>query len=178
MMPLLVMLLTTSAPDRLRTAELPAYPRSPHVRLGDELAIAGERIRISYFTTPDPAPLVARHFLAEWRRAGWVVTHDRTGEVETVSAFRTLEGLQLSVILRPSRGRTVAFSVVRDLWSQVRAPADAATPDRIRLGDGFAVSLVRSAPAPGSTMKDSTLFPLSADWSLRVEPGRFEEGER
>jgi len=97
--------------------ELPVYPGSVHTRIGDDLIIDGECFRIAYFITDDEMTKVAEYFLGEWNRRGYPAGVDGDPRVElVVSAFYTRQGLQRSVILRPHLGRTLGFSVLRDLW--------------------------------------------------------------
>jgi hypothetical protein len=97
--------------------ELPAYPNTAQVQIGDELIIGGEYFRISYFTTPDSMSAVADYFFQTWKGMGLPTMVDgdpRDGLV--VSAFYTREGLQRSIVLKERAGKTIGFATVRDLW--------------------------------------------------------------
>jgi hypothetical protein len=101
--------------------ELPVYPGAVHTRIGNDLVIAGEYYRMAYFTTDDSMEKVAGYFAKHWRNLGYptAVEGDLKDEA-VVSALYTREGLQRGVVLRKHLGKTVGFSVLRDLW--VRAP--------------------------------------------------------
>ena len=98
---------------------LPAYPGTVHTRIGNDLVIGGEYYRLAYFTTDDSMKKVARYFERQWREEGYPVTVDGDFEDEgVVSAFYTREGLMRSIVLRKHEGKTLAFSVLKDLWLQ------------------------------------------------------------
>ena len=44
------------------SVEIPYYPETTPIQVGDELIIGGEHFRISYFTTKDPVESVAKYF--------------------------------------------------------------------------------------------------------------------
>jgi hypothetical protein len=101
--------------------ELPVYPGAVHTRIGRDLIIAGEYYRMAYFTTDDSMEKVADYFAKHWRELGYpTVVEGDLREEAVVSALYTREGLQRGVVLRRHLGRTVGFTVLRDLW--VRAP--------------------------------------------------------
>ena len=101
--------------------ELPVYPGAVHTRIGNDLVIAGEYYRLAYFTTDDSMEKVAGYFAKHWRTLGYPTAVDGDLKDEAVvSALYTREGLQRGVVLRRHLGKTVGFSVLRDLW--VRAP--------------------------------------------------------
>src|SRR5262249_11353149 len=52
------------------SAEIPQYRETTPIQVGDELMIAGERFRISYFTTQDPVGTVAEYFFDKWKQMG------------------------------------------------------------------------------------------------------------
>lgn len=109
--------------------ELPVYPGTIHTRIGTDLVIAGEYYRLAYFLTDDPIPQVAQYFASHWKRLGIPTVVDGDGKEEMiVSAFYTREGLQRAVILRVHQGRTLGFSVLRDLWLQQEASAHQEPP--------------------------------------------------
>lgn len=103
--------------------ELPVYPGAIHTRIGNDLVISGEYYRLAYFLTDDSIPQVAQYFIKEWKRRGIPTMLDGDGRDEViVSAFYTREGLQRAVILRKHQGRTLGFTVLKDLWVQMDAP--------------------------------------------------------
>jgi hypothetical protein len=101
--------------------ELPVYPGAVHTRIGKDLIISGEYYRMAYFTTGDSMEKVAEYFAKHWRELGYpTVVEGDLREEAVVSALYTREGLQRGVVLRKHLGKTVGFTVLRDLW--VRAP--------------------------------------------------------
>ncbi len=103
--------------------EIPPYPETTPIQVGDELIIGGERFRISYFTTKDPVSTVAEYFFDKWKQMGLPTMVDGHPETEMiVSAFYTRQGLQHAVVLWRRSGKTIGFATVRDLW--FRAAAD------------------------------------------------------
>jgi hypothetical protein len=127
--------------------ELPVYPGAVHTRIGNDLVISGEYYRLAYFTTDDSMEKVAGYFTRHWRELGYptVVEGDLRDEA-VVSALYTREGLQRGVVLRRHLGKTVGFTVLRDLW--VRAPR---------------------SPGAGLVKLEGTLF--SQDLTTRDDPG-------
>jgi len=113
--------------------EVPAYPNTVQIQIGDALVIGGEYFRIAYFTTPDSVSAVAEHFFQAWKKAGLPTMVDGHPEDEmVVSAFYTREGLQRSIVLKQWKGKTIAFATVRDLWVRV----DASPQEMFSPGDG------------------------------------------
>src|SRR5712692_4329651 len=105
---------------------VPVYPAAIHTHLGDDLSLDGFSFRMAYFTTRDSIRIVANHFFEEWKQQGYptVVEGNFEGEA-VVSAFSTRTALQRAVVLRLQRGKTLGFSVVRQLRSHFSAaPAD------------------------------------------------------
>src|ERR1700687_2384038 len=105
---------------------VPVYPGAIHTHLGDDLSLDGFSVRIAYFTTRDSIRVVANHFFQEWNQQGYptVVEGDFEGEA-VVSAFSTRTAVQRAVVLRLQRGKTLGFSMVRQLESHFpAAPAD------------------------------------------------------
>jgi hypothetical protein len=102
---------------------LAGYPGTVSTRIGNDLIIAGEHYRMAYFTTDDPPRKVAAHFERLWREAGYptVETGDFADE-GVVSAFFTRQGLMRSIVLRRHEGRTLGFSVLKDLWLKAGRP--------------------------------------------------------
>lgn len=127
--------------------ELPVYPGAVHTRIGRDLVIAGEYYRMAYFTTDDAMEKVAGYFERHWRELGYpTVVEGDLREEAVVSALYTREGLQRGVVLRRHLGKTVGFSVLRDLW--LRAPR---------------------RPNAGLVKLEGTLF--SQDITTRDDPG-------
>lgn len=100
---------------------LPVYPGTVHTRIGNDLLIGGEYYRLAYFQTGDSLKAVAKYFQRQWTEEGYPVTVDGNFVDEgVVSAFYTREGLVRSVVLCRHEGKTLGFSVLKDLW--VREP--------------------------------------------------------
>ncbi|WP_239470624.1 hypothetical protein [Archangium violaceum] len=111
-----LLLLLWAAPSRAEQ-ELAVYPGTVHTRIGNDLLIGGQYHRMAYFTTPDPMVKVAKYFTDLWRKQGYPVVASGDFKQEgVVSAFYTREGLQRAVVLRTHMGKTVGFTVLKDLW--------------------------------------------------------------
>jgi hypothetical protein len=123
-----LLLLLWAAPSRAEQ-ELATYPGAVHTRIGNDLLIAGQYHRMAYFTTKDPMGKVAGYFHDFWTKQGYpvVVDGDMRQEV-VVSAFYTREGLQRAVVLRTIRGKTVGFTVLKDLWLYQKPSAGKSGP--------------------------------------------------
>ena len=124
------MLLSSTIVAGLPT-QMPVYPNTVQIQIGDELIVGGEYFRIAYFTTPDSVTDVAEYFFQKWKRMGFPTLVDGHPEEEMiVSAFYTREGIQRSVVLKQRAGKTIGFSTLRDLWSSARptAPAEMLSP--------------------------------------------------
>ncbi|MBX7098616.1 MAG: hypothetical protein K1X89_12990 [Myxococcaceae bacterium] len=103
----------------LASAEQPlaVYPGTVHTRIGNDLVIGGEYYRVAYFVTADPPAKVAAFFAKQWKQEGYPVTQDGDFRDEgVVSAFYTREGLVRSVVVRRYEEKTLAFTVLKDLW--------------------------------------------------------------
>lgn len=101
--------------------ELPTYPGAVHTRIGNDLNIDGQLYRIAYFTTTDEPGKVAYYFWWHWKHEGYPVTRGGDFEKEgVVSAFYTRQGLIRSVIVTRHEGKTLAFSVLADLWTDAK----------------------------------------------------------
>jgi hypothetical protein len=125
---LLLLPLLWSAPSRAEQ-ELAVYPGTVHTRIGNDLVIAGQYHRMAYFTTKDPMEKVAKYFSDHWRKLGYPVVVDGDLKQEAVvSAFYTREGLQRAVVLRNHMGKTVGFTVLKDLWLYQPPPSAGNTP--------------------------------------------------
>ena len=108
------------------SVEIPRYPETTPIRIGDELIIGGERFLISYFTTKDAVSTVAEYFFDKWKQMGLPTMVDGHPEGEMiVSAFYTRQGLQASVVLRRRSGKTIGFATIRDFWFQAQADGGA-----------------------------------------------------
>ena len=126
--------------------ELPVYPGAVHTRIGNDLVIGGRYYRIAYFTTQDSPSKVGRYFADLWTKAGYPVTVDGDFQPEgVVSAFYTREGLQRSVVVTQHMGKTLAFTVLKDLWA---SPKEKPAKDLVQLeGTLFSQDLgARDAP--------------------------------
>lgn len=111
-----LLLLLWAAPSRAEQ-ELAVYPGTVHTRIGEELLIGGQPHRLAYFTTTDSLVKVARYFHGCWTKQGYpVVVNGDLQREAVVSAFFTREGLQRAVVLRTHLGKTVGFTVLKDLW--------------------------------------------------------------
>lgn len=125
---LFLLLLLWSAPSRAEQ-ELAVYPGTVHTRIGNDLLIAGQYHRMAYFTTTDPMMKVAKYFSDHWEKQGYpVVVDGDLKEEAVVSAFYTREGLQRAVVLRNHMGKTVGFTVLKDLWLYEPPPSAGKTP--------------------------------------------------
>jgi hypothetical protein len=124
------MLLSSTVVAGLPT-QMPVYPNTVQIQIGDDLIIGGEYFRIASFSTPDSVTDVAEYFFQKWKRIGFPTMVDGHPEEEMiVSAFYTREGIQRSVVLKQRAGKTIGFSTLRDLWSSARpsAPAEMLSP--------------------------------------------------
>jgi len=104
--------------------ELAVYPGTVHTRIGNDLLINGQYHRMAYFTTKDSMEKVAKYFAEYWNKQGYPVVVDGDLEEEgVVAAFYTREGLQRAVVLRKHMGKTVGFTVLKDLWLYEKPPS-------------------------------------------------------
>lgn len=111
-----LLLLLWASPPRAEQ-ELAVYPGTVHTRIGEELLIGGQHHRMAYFTTTDSLVKVASYFHGFWTKQGYpVVVNGDLRREAVVSAFFTREGLQRAVVLRTHQGKTVGFTVLKDLW--------------------------------------------------------------
>jgi hypothetical protein len=135
---------------------LPVYPGTLLTPIGSELVISGEHYRLAYFTSADPILKVASYFQEAWQQQGYPTTRDGDfAEEGVVSAFFTREGLMQSVVLRRHQGRTVGFSVLKDLWVRQSIPP---APALVALeGTLFAQQLV-ARDDPGAAQHRSLLL--------------------
>ena len=122
-LPPLLWLLLWAVPSRAEQ-ELALYPGAVHTRIGTDLLIGGQYHRMAYFTTKDSMGKVARYFHDAWTKQGYpVVVEGDLRQEAVVSAFDTREGLQRAVVLRTHLGKTVGFTVLKDLWLSETPPA-------------------------------------------------------
>ncbi|PTL76196.1 hypothetical protein DAT35_51100 [Vitiosangium sp. GDMCC 1.1324] len=116
------MILLWAAPVRAEQ-ELAVYPGVVHTRIGQDLLIGGQYHRMAYFTTTDSLVKVAKYFHDSWTKQGYpVVVNGDLKQEAVVSAFSTREGLQRAVVLRGHLGKTVGFTVLKDLWLYEKPP--------------------------------------------------------
>lgn len=151
-----LLLLLCSAPALADEQELPVYPGAVHTRIGNDLDIGGQLYRIAYFTTDDEPGKVAYYFWWHWHHAGYPVTRDGDFEPEgVVSAFYTREGLQRSVIVTRHEGKTLAFAVLTDLWTQAQ---DKPNPALSRVeGTLFSTDLVSHGDPAASQQRTAVI---------------------
>lgn len=117
-----LMLLLWATPSRAEQ-ELAVYPGAVHTRIGEDLRIGGQYHRMAYFSTADSLVRVARYFHDSWTKQGYpVVVNGDLKQEAVVSAFYTREGLQRAVVLRTHLGKTVGFTVLKDLWLYEKTP--------------------------------------------------------
>lgn len=155
MKPLLAIAVFFACGAALAEQELPVYPGTVHTRIGNDLVISGEYYRIAYFTTPDPMKKVARYFNDEWTRQGYPTTLDGNFTDEgVVSAFYTREGLVRSVVLTLHEGKTVGFSVLKDLWVTKPVPP---SPALVTLEGALMAQDLASRDDPGAAQNRSLL---------------------
>jgi len=113
--------LALAASSALAQEPLPSYPGAPLTRIGTVLRLDGQDCQLGYFVAADPLPKVAAYFFSRWKNEGYPSTAEGPFPDEgVVSSFLTREGRQRAVILLTHQGRTLGFSLVRDLWSRPR----------------------------------------------------------
>jgi hypothetical protein len=125
---LTLLLLLWATPSRAEQ-ELAIYPGTVHTRIGEDLLIGGQYHRMAWFTTPDSLVEVAKYFHGFWMKQGHpVVVNGDLKQEAVVSAFSTREGLQRAVVLRTHLGRTVGFTVLKDLWLYEKPASSSKAP--------------------------------------------------
>jgi hypothetical protein len=136
--------------------QLATYPGAVHTRIGNDLIIGGELYRMAYFTTADSLEQVARHFEKQWKAQGYptVVEGDLRREA-VISALYTREGLQRGIVLRRHEGKTLGFTVLRDLWEQ--APVGG-RPGLVKLEGSLFTSDVASRDTDGGSQQRTSLI--------------------
>lgn len=135
---------------------LAVYPGTVHTRIGNDLVIDGELYRMAYFTTGDALPRVAAYFEKQWKEQGYPTVVE--GDLETeavVSALYTREGLQRGIVLRRHGGKTLGFTVLRDLWQ--RAPR-APSPGLVKLEGALYSADVGSRDTDGGSQHRTSLI--------------------
>lgn len=169
--------------------ELPVYPGAVHTRIGNDLNIDGQLYRIAYFTTDDEPGKVAYYFWWRWQHEGYPVTRDGNFEPEgVVSAFYTREGLERSVIVTRHDGKTLAFTVLADLWTYDRPKPNPAlshvegtlfTSDLTSRGDANA-SQQRTAVIAHDldTTRDSVLADLKSKGFTLTHQAQTVDGQK
>ncbi len=135
---------------------LPVYPGTVHTRIGNDLLIGGEYYRLAYFQSSDSLKQVARYFEKQWRDEGYPVTVDGDFKDEgIVSAFYTREGLIRSVVLKQHEGKTLGFTVLKDVW--LREPLARAVKLPALEGALFSEDLVLRDESGGTQARSSLL---------------------
>ena len=159
--------------------QLAVYPGVVHTRIGNDLVIGGEHYRMAYFTTPDSLQQVAHYFAKHWHEQGYptVVEGDLKQE-GVVSALYTREGLQRGVVLRRHEGRTVGFTVLRDLWVRL---APGPSPGLVKLEGALYSSDVGTRDRDGGSQHRTSLIrgPLAEvrkEVALKLASAGFKEG--
>ena len=157
----LLIMLCLGAPLALGEQPLPIYPGTVHTRIGNDLIISGEYYRLAYFETTDTLKQVGRFFEKQWTDEGYPVTVDGDFVGEgVVSAFYTRQGLERSVVLKLHDGKTLGFTVLKDLW--VREPLARAAKLPQLEGALFSQDIVLRE-ASGGTQSRASLFQASVE---------------
>jgi len=153
--PLLATVLCLACDAALAEQELPVYPGTTHTRIGNDLIISGEYYRIAYFTTDDPMKKVGKYFKDEWTKQGYPTTLDGNFTDEgVVSAFYTREGLVRSVVLTRHEGKTIGFTVLKDLWVTKPQPP---SPSLVTLEGALLAQDLAARDDPGAAQNRSML---------------------
>jgi hypothetical protein len=85
-----------------------SYPRRSEpgeIRIGDALALNGQRMQLSAFTTADPPERVVEFYAETFRRRGLVPVAAAQARLGHVSVFDPVDGLQRFVTAIPERSR-------------------------------------------------------------------------
>jgi hypothetical protein len=146
---------------------LAEYPNAPATRIGNDLVIGGEYYRLGYFTTADPVKTVLEHFNHAWEAEGYPVTVDGDPRTQVIiSAFYTRQGLVRSIVLTRHEGKTLGFTVLKDLWAKAKEGKPAELPPLE--GALFANDLLTRSDAGGSQHRTAAFAqPLDAVWVAR-----------
>lgn len=97
-----------------------AYPGARLVPVGGEATVLGRPQRLAYFTTAAAPEVVAAHYARRWRAEGFpaVVQREPSRGAVLAAALSTRDGTLVAVVAEQvAPGRTLAFLVVRSLWS-------------------------------------------------------------
>ncbi len=152
----LLLALLTVAPLARAEQQLAVYPGVVHTRIGNDLIIGGEHYRMAYFTTPDSMQKVAHYFAKHWHEQGYPTVVDGDLKQEgVVSALYTREGLQRGVVLRRYQGKTVGFTVLRDLWQR---PTPAPAPGLVKLEGALYTGDVGTRDRDGGSQHRTSLI--------------------
>ena len=153
--------------------ELAVYPGTVHTRIGEDLLIGGQPHRIAYFTTKDSLMKVARYFHGLWTKQGYpVVVNGDLQREAVVSAFFTREGLQRAVVLRTHLGKTVGFTVLKDLWLYEK-PTSTRTSPFIPVEGALFSADVGSRDAAGGSMHRTQVVERGLDTVRQELAARF-----
>ncbi|REG23225.1 hypothetical protein ATI61_11768 [Archangium gephyra] len=153
--------------------ELAVYPGTVHTRIGEELLIGGQPHRLAYFTTADSLVKVARYFHGFWTKQGYpVVVNGDLQREAVVSAFFTREGLQRAVVLRTHLGKTVGFTVLKDLWLYEKPASPSGSPF-IQVEDALFSADVGSRDAAGGSMHRTQVVERELDTVRQELTARF-----
>ncbi|MFY0566186.1 hypothetical protein ACN28E_20435 [Archangium lansingense] len=153
--------------------ELALYPGTVHTRIGEDLLIGGQPHRIAYFTTKDSLVRVARYFHGFWTKQGYpVVVNGDLQREAVVSAFFTREGLQRAVVLRTHLGKTVGFTVLKDLWLYEK-PASAGNSPFIQVEGALFSADVGSRDEAGGSRHRTQVVERSLDAVRQELTSRF-----
>lgn len=167
-----LLLLLWAAPSRAEQ-ELAVYPGTVHTRIGEDLLIGGQHHRLAYFTTPDSLVKVARYFHGFWTKQGYpVVVNGDLQREAVVSAFFTREGLQRAVVLRTHLGKTVGFTVLKDLWLYEK-PVSASGSHFIQVEGALFSADVGSRDAAGGSLHRTQVVERGLDTVRQELAARF-----
>ncbi|ATB34517.1 hypothetical protein [Melittangium boletus] len=143
--------------------ELAVYPGTVHTRIGNDLVIGGEYHRMAYFTTKDSIPQVAKYFHEYWTKQGYpVVVEGDLKDEAVVAAFYTREGLQRAIVLRKHQGKTVGFSVLKDMWLYEKPSAAGKSPF-VQMENSLFHSEVGSRDEAGATRSRTEIVERGLD---------------
>lgn len=158
---------------------LPLYPGATHVRIGEELWLGGQRLQLACFTTTEPLQQVAGYFFREWTRQGLptVVDGDLVHE-GTVSAFLTRAGVQQAVMLVSQGGKTLGFTLLKDLWTRTpERPRESLLPEGTIVSDASGTRQQAAVVQMGLSSVEAELEArLARDGFEQARP--FERGRR
>jgi hypothetical protein len=120
------------ARPRSRSASVPSERPDPaEIRIGDALAVNGQRMKLSAFTTPERPERVIELYMEAFRRRGLIPIAAADEEIGHVSGFDPEDGLQHFVSAIPERsGRVLVLLGAIDprAFAAPRTVSDAAYP--------------------------------------------------